>query len=60
MTVNEIELQLLNKIAYLKSVYGADTVLSDTQNTEVTDALAGALSDLNPDHNYPPTTKPHA
>ncbi len=60
MTINGIESQLLEKLADLKLTYGADVELNDSQNTSATDDLAGVLTDLNPDHQYPPTTKPHA
>lgn len=57
MTINDIEATLLDKIAILKSMYGASALLSDSQNTQATDDLASVLETVNPNHDYPPANK---
>lgn len=37
---------------------GQNDILTETQNVELTDLLAGVLENVNPNHNYPPTNKP--
>lgn len=36
---------------------GENTELTGSQETQVTDAVAAELDDLNPNHQYPPTNK---
>lgn len=40
-----------------RDLYGEQTQLTPEQQTEITDALAAELDDLNPNHQYPPVNK---
>ena len=39
------------------ALYGANTSLTNEQQTENTDGCAAILDDVNPDHKYPPVNK---
>jgi hypothetical protein len=41
------------------ATYGWSNQLTPAQQTDVTDGAAGVLNTLNPNNDYPPTTKPH-
>lgn len=57
MTKQEILSALETAIGTTLAEIPIDETLSSADNTTITDALAGVLETVNPNHNYPPTPR---
>lgn len=57
MTIAEQRAAVNAKFDEQASIYGENNSLTAAQQTEVTDAVAEILEDVNPNHKYPPVNK---
>ena len=55
--VSTIRQAINDQLDVYAGIYGENTILDPTQNTEITDQVAEIIATVNPNHNYPPKNK---
>lgn len=57
MNIATIKAEIIAVLDAEAQTKGETSELTDEENTDVTDSVAAKLTDLNPNHGYPPVNK---